>query len=195
MTNGSMVEEIDGILNPKRLWSRAEILGRPCPVPRMPGAYGWYFKEIPPRVPTEGCITWNGLTLLYIGISPKSKLSQQNLYSRIRYHMRGNAYGSTLRRSLGCLLRKTLGIQLRRVGSGKPLTFGEGEAVLSGWLAHNAFVCWVVHDKPWLLEKVLIETAKPPLNLRGNENHPFYPILSEIRRECRNKALEAEDNG
>ena len=39
--------------------------------------------------------------------------------NRIRYHFRGNAEGSTLRLTLGCLLIKPLGIELRRVGSGK----------------------------------------------------------------------------
>jgi hypothetical protein len=43
----------------------------------------------------------------------------------------GNAEGSTLRLSSGCILAEQLGIQLRRVGSGKRLTFGTGEQRLS----------------------------------------------------------------
>jgi hypothetical protein len=35
----------------------------------------------------------------------------------IRYHYTGNASGSTLRLTLGCLLAERLGIQLRRVGA------------------------------------------------------------------------------
>lgn len=81
-----------------------------------------------------------------MGISPKRPPtngrppSRENLQSRIRYHFRGNAEGSTLRLTLGCLL----GLELRRVGSGKRLTFAAGEARLTQWLADNARVCWTV---------------------------------------------------
>ncbi|WP_386143941.1 GIY-YIG nuclease family protein [Streptomyces yanii] len=44
-----------------------------------------------------------------------NRTSTQNLRTRVRYHYRGNAAGSTLRLTLGCLL----GLELRRVGSGK----------------------------------------------------------------------------
>ena len=50
----------------------------------------------------------------------------------------GNAEGSTLRRTLGCLLAEQLGIELRRVGSGRRFTFLRGEQALSGWMAQNA---------------------------------------------------------
>src|SRR4051812_40485672 len=112
------------IAHPETLHSRADILSKPC-IPRDGGVYGWYFREIPPTVPSEGCVTHDGLTLLYVGISPSKpprngKLpSKQNLYTRVRYHMTGNAAGSTLRLTLGCLLSDRLDIQLRRVGSGK----------------------------------------------------------------------------
>jgi hypothetical protein len=38
-----------------RLCSRAEIVADPCPVPGSPGVYAWFFREIPPQVPTAGC--------------------------------------------------------------------------------------------------------------------------------------------
>lgn len=34
-----------------RLWSRAEVIGSPCPVPNSPGVYGWYFRRLPESVP------------------------------------------------------------------------------------------------------------------------------------------------
>ena len=119
------------ILQPDRFWSRAEVLANPSPVSRQPGVYGWYFKNIPPGVPTDNCRCQDGLTLLYTGISPNAppqngrNPSSQSLGDRIRYHYRGNAEGSTLRLTLGCLLAEELGIQLRRVGSGKRLTHRE----------------------------------------------------------------------
>src|SRR5689334_21183500 len=80
--------------------------------------------------------------LLYVGIAPRHmrpRVSRQSLRTRIRYHLRGNADGSTLRLTLGCLI----GLELRRVGSGARMTFGRaGEAALDAWLAGNARVCW-----------------------------------------------------
>ena len=80
----------------------------------------------------------------------------------------GNAEGSTLRKTLGCLLSDELGIQLRRVGSGRRRTFAEGEQGLSAWMADNAFVSWVVREHPWELEDNLIASLDLPLNLEGN---------------------------
>ena len=99
-----------------------------------------------------------GLALLYVGISPKPPSavgtpSRQTLRSRLRYHFRGNAEGSTLRLSLGCLLSQSLGIELRRVGSGRRMTFGAGERVLSDWLERNARVAWLACDEPWRIEE------------------------------------------
>jgi hypothetical protein len=129
----------DDLLNPGRLWSRQEILSRASPVPKVPGVYAWYFRNMPPHVPSTGCATAGDFNLLYVGISPSAPpangkaASKQTLWHRIRYHMRGNAEGSTLRLSLGCLLAEQLGIGLRRVGSGKRFTFSTGEKLLSEW--------------------------------------------------------------
>lgn len=145
---------LNELLNPRRLWSRSEILARPCPVPRQPGIYAWYFKAIPPLVPVDGCVTWQDMTLLYAGISPaepasgSDRVSPQTIYHRIRYHYRGNAYGSTLRLTLGSLLMGQLGIQPQHIGSGRRITFGNGEIVLSQWMAENAYVTWMVVDQP-----------------------------------------------
>ena len=185
---------LDSIVRPNRVWSRSEILSRPCPVPQEPGVYGWYFQDIPPRVTAADCVVHEYLTLLYVGISPKkppkngAPPSKQNLSKRIRYHMRGNAYGSTLRLTLGCLLSTTLGIDLRRVGSGHRLTFGPGEVVLSRWMEENAFVIWVVAREPWKPEEQLIHSLSLPLNLDHNQDHRFYSQLKAVRASAREKA-------
>jgi hypothetical protein len=131
---------MDALVSPVKLWSRDEVLAGDC-VPRAPGVYAWWFRDIPLGVPTNGCVQRDGSTLLYIGIAPKAppangaRSSTQTLRHRIRYHISGNAEGSTLRLTLGCLLAEKLGIELRRVGSGKRITFADGEAKLSaGWL-------------------------------------------------------------
>ena len=102
--------------------------------------------------------------------------------------MRGNSYGSTLRLTLGCLLSDSLGIELRRVGSGTRLTFADDEARLSVWLAAHALVAWVEHSKPWTPEPDLIRSVSLPLNLEHNREHPFHPVLTQIRADAREKA-------
>ena len=184
---------LDQLVKPSRLYTRSECLERSGPVPKEPGVYAWFFNEIPPEVPVDNCIIHNGLHLLYVGISPskpprQGKPSSQNLRKRIQYHYRGNAEGSTLRLTLGCLLSEKLSIELRRVGSGRRMTFHIGETKLSNWLETNAFVTWVVHSEPWKLEDYTIKQLSLPLNLRDNEKHPFHRTLTSIRRHCKRKA-------
>ena len=182
------------LVRPDRVWSRAEVLGRPSPVPAVAGTYAWYFKQLPAAIDTTRCSSWAGLTLLYVGISPKAPpasgvgASRQHLRRRLRQHYALNAYGSTLRLTLGCLLAEQLGLVLRRVGSGTRLTFADGEARLSQWMADNAFVCWVAHARPWELEDALVKTLDLPLNLQGNDRHPFGAYLRGARAAARDHA-------
>jgi GIY-YIG catalytic domain len=121
------------LVDPTRVFSRAEILGRPSPVPAVPGVYAWYFAEIPGRADVSQCVRFDDITLLYVGISPRKPprtgetTSKMNLRTRIRQHYALNAEGSTLRLTLGCLLAERLKIQLRRVGSGNRLTFSDDQ--------------------------------------------------------------------
>jgi hypothetical protein len=182
--------EVSGFLNPRRLYSRQEVLARPSPVPAAGGVYGWWFRRLPPLVDARGCHRHGERTLLYAGISPRqpprdgSPSSQQTLRQRLRTHYAGNAEGSTLRKTLGCLLADELGIQLRRVGSGTRKTFVEGEQTLSAWMADNAFVSWVIRERPWELEDDLIAALDLPLNLEGNSRNRFHQILTQTRARC-----------
>ena len=175
------------LLAPTKLWSREEVLSRPSPVPKQPGVYAWYFRTAPGGAPTSDCHRQGELTLMYVGIAPKAppkngaSPSKQHLFHRIRYHYRGNAEGSTLRLTLGCLLSDELGIALRRVGSGQRLTFADGEALLSEWMQQNAFVAWIEHPEPWALEKHFISQLSLPLNLDQNRNHSFCRSLLSLR--------------
>lgn len=187
--------ETTELLEPAKLWTRAEVLSRPCPVPNAAGVYAWFFRECPDGVPTEGCVRSGELTLLYVGISPKAPPaigtpSRQTLRSRIRYHYRGNAEGSTLRLTLGCLLTHSLGIELRRVGSGLRMTFGLGEQILNEWLDQNARVAWLTCGEPWRVEEELICSVSLPLNLDQNRNHSFHAQLTARRRAAKSRAQE-----
>ena len=131
--------------------------------------------------------------LLYVGIAPKKpyadgRRSKSTLRQRVRYHYRGNAEGSTLRLTLGCLLAESLGIELRRVGSGTRRTFSRGEKTLSEWMSANAFVCWVKVREPWLLEEELISRYDVPLNLDQNRRNAFHPELTATRKAAKQRA-------
>ena len=106
----------------------------------------------------------------------------------MRDHFKGNAEGSTLRLTLGCLLSKTLNVELRRVGSGRRHTFtNPGEIILDAWMSRHARVAWVAVQHPWLVEKKLLSTVVLPLNLQGNL-HPFVATLKSIRSAAKNAA-------
>jgi hypothetical protein len=201
---GPIEQAIDALLHPKRLYSAEDCLCRPSPTPPSPGVYAWYFDEVPPGVPVDGCHQALGHALLYVGIAPKEtkghavKPSIRTLRQRMRDHFTGNAEGSTLRLTLGCLLAKTLNTQLRRVGSRKRHTFtNPGEIILDAWMTQHARVAWAAVEEPWLVEKRLLSIVQLPLNLMGN-NHPFVPTLKSIRRAAKQTAHElpvVADNG
>lgn len=82
--------------------------------------YAWYFDAAPPRVPLDGTHERHGHRLLYLGIAPSKPqasgaASKRHLRGRLRQHYALNAYGSTLRLTLGSLL----GLELRRISSKK----------------------------------------------------------------------------
>jgi hypothetical protein len=193
---------IKSLTDPVILHSRSSVLAKPCPIPTEAGAYAWFFRQVPSIIPTDGCAVKQGLTLLYVGISPDKvgkPNSTQNLRKRITNHYRGNAEGSTLRRSLGVLLATRSGFPLRRVGSGKRMTFTHlGEQWLDRWMEENAFVCWVEHKAPWELESELLGNLSLPLNIQGNRKHPFADELTALRKaamkDAREMAVAREDN-
>ena len=182
-------------LTSRQLFSRSEVLSAPSPVPAEPGLYAWFFRNVPDDVLHQGgCLLVNGLTLLYLGISPDKAgkpSSGQSLRKRIRQHYAGNAEGSTLRRTLGVVLEHESGLPLRRVGSGKRITLTHGgEQWLDRWMDENAFVAWIEHPEPWAVEHQLLRELSCPFNIDGNSHHPFSSRLSARRRTALRRARE-----
>jgi hypothetical protein len=199
---------LDGVaplMYPKHLYSASEILSHPCPVPNLPGVYAWYFDAPLPLIDMTGCHRVDDRALLYVGISPKAPslrgpTSRSTLRKRIRTHYRGNAEGSTLRRTLGCLLAWTLEIKLRRVGSGTRYTFtNRGEQVLDQWMDRHAFVTWVEAKVPWEIEKEMLSSGlNLPLNIDGNPSQDAVAVVCAARLKARRVADELDivgDNG
>ena len=146
------------------------------------GAAGGLSRDRWRASPVRGYLTWKPP---FNGRPP----SRQDLRTRVRYHYRGNAYGSTLRLALGCLLGQSLGLRLQTVSLSGRMTFASGEDRLTAWMSEHAYVAWMPYSSPWLLEDRLIEGVSLPLNLRGNQTHAFHPALTDLRRTAREEAL------
>lgn len=181
------------LTRPSRLWSHAEVLVRPSPVPAEPGIYAWYFRELPGCVDATDCVRNGDSTLLYIGISPAAPpkngkaASRRTLRSRVRSHFKADASRSTLRLTLGCLLAAQLRIELR-VGRDDRINFAAGERAIDTWMDRCALVCWVKCAEPWIVEEEAISSISLPLNLDQNCHHRFYARLNQIRSEARQRA-------
>ena len=195
-TKTKMKKEHFELLSPSKLCASSDISQDSSVVPQMPGVYAWYFRQIPPLVPEEGCHTLRGLTLLYVGIAPrkppkgKTEQGTRTLRDRLKLAVKRNADVSTLRLSLGCLLSEHLGLQLRRVGNENVMTFAGGERELSQWIAQNTFVAWTVTTAPWVIEEELLLSLSLPLNIKGNSRHPFCRTLKLMRKGAKQKARE-----
>jgi|SRR6266404_3166354 hypothetical protein len=191
-----MSKNTEQLLRPGRLYSGSEVGSRPCPVPASPGVYAFYFNEPPPGIDSKDCHRFDQHALLYVGIAPKPPPlngrapSKSHLRQRLRTHYYGNAAGSTLRRTLGCLLSAQLGIQLRRVESGGRYTFtNPGEQLLDDWMRQHAFVTWIEITAPWELEKYLLSSGlRLPLNLEGNPWQEAVALVSAVRLKARQLA-------
>ncbi|MCZ4577587.1 GIY-YIG nuclease family protein [Gordonia amicalis] len=166
-------------------------------VPQRAGIYAWWFRDLPSdRIDPSACVKRDGLTLLYVGISPNKPTTSgrsrrsQNLRKRLRNHYRGRASTSTLRLSLGVLLAEQLGIELRRYGNAGKRHFGSGEWDLDRWMDTNTVVSWIESDEPWLLEDVFVSHLDVPLNLQGNSRNKFYGELRALRSRAAKRADE-----
>ena len=135
--------------------------------PFRSGIYGWYFKEAPPCVPTDGCVVRDGKTLLYIG-------QTTCLNDRMKNHRARTGDSSTLRRSLNTLFYKKK--LLTKTDSDK-------KEQLNDWMKENAFVCWVKHEAPYDIEEYIITRSCLPLNIKHNERHPFSQKLKSMRNQ------------
>jgi hypothetical protein len=103
-------------------------------------------------------------------------------------HLSGNLASSTFRLTLAALLMQTLQLHPERRTKKIVLSASEN-ALLSTWQERNLRLCWRVTDRPWDIERRVIETMAPPLNLAANRSHPFHVALSASRRALRTGAV------
>ncbi len=150
----------------EKIISYADISADTSLAPFRSGIYGWYFKEAPPCVPTDGCVVRDGKTLLYIG-------QTTSLNERMKNHRALTGHGSTLRRSLNTLFYKKK--LLTKTDSDK-------KERLNDWMKENAFVCCVKHETPYNIEEDIITRSWLPLNI-DYSSHPFSQKLKSMRKQ------------
>ena len=146
--------------------------------PHVPGFYAWWINDerisdatpaLPLNRPLPVQKPWS---LLYIGICPK-KPSNRTIEDRILKDHRGNSIGSsTFRFSLAALLRGQLALTPQQ---GFDRARISDEPRLGEWIDKNCGLTFAQCDQPWTVEKEIIETLCPPLNLK--------PGFHEFRKE------------
>ncbi len=129
-------------------------------------------------------------TLLYSGqagatSTRSAKESKSTLLSRVRgQHIRGDIYGSTMRRTFAAVLREPLDLEMR---DPKRLT-DEGEARLRTWIERHLRVAIApIDDRAALahVEPLVLAILDPPLNL----NHmPKTAIRRRVQRVAQSPA-------
>jgi hypothetical protein len=94
-----------------------------------------------------------------------AKPSRATLLSRVRgQHIRGNIYGSTMRRTFASVLREPLGL----VVASPTRLAGDSEARLRAWIEQHLRVAIAAVDDPASLarvEPIVLTRLDPPLNL------------------------------
>ena len=120
--------------------------------------------------------------VVYVGKSSKSL--------RIRDYKQqftGTAGNSTIRKSLGCLLGfKLIPRDINSPQNGKT-TFDEfDERTLTEWMKDNLLLFYYANNDYANVEKELIRTYNPPLNLQGNFNKTNLDFRKELSalRSC-----------
>ena len=121
--------------------------------------------------------------IIYIGNSKKC------LRFRVyRQHLLGNSGVSVLRKSISCLM----GLQLIPSSTnGKAKFCEEDEKCLTDWMIKNLLFLYYANDEYKFVEKELIITYHPPLNLQNNRdgiNADFRKALSALQ------SLASNDN-
>jgi hypothetical protein len=126
------------------------------------------------------------LFLIYIGIGPSNgEVKRQFLKDRItNCHLGKLINKSTFRQSISALLEhKPFN---KKIGKNIKIFVESGsESDISDLIKSSFSLAIIQHSEPWTIEKGLIQTYKPPINLAGNEAGWFYDRMKEKRDKHR----------
>lgn len=112
--------------------------------------------------------------VIYVGLASNSLKDRD-----VEKHFNGNAGGSTLRKSLGCLFGYNLIPRDSHYNSNGKTKFNvTDESKLSDWIKTNLLLFYYPNKEFDSIESLLIQALNPPLNLDKNHN----VINSEFRK-------------
>jgi len=157
----------------------------PSPLPAAAGVYlfcsnnEWLAEEL--GSPTFASSELPaGYRPLYIG-------SAANLQRRIRSHVGRSSLASSMRGSLGTILAEQIGLTPLASDVGGDLWFAE-EAILSGWIDRYCLVGVLKTSTPLQLERALVVSEEPPLNISFLKTTPLARRLISARASVRAEA-------
>ncbi len=150
------------------------------------GLYAWWVDESGTQS-LQAAFDDRIKPLVYVGQAGAS--SKATLRSRVRgNHVRGNIYGSTLRRTFAAILFDQLGLKLadrRRLTS-------DSETQLSEWIAsHLSVAAIAIPERSQIqgLEPLVVRRLDPAFNLDHVGPSPNRTRLRELRRRLESPAL------
>lgn len=120
---------------------------------------------------------YEGRPIIYIGISNRGIRTRD-----YKNHFIGNARNSTLRKSIGVLMG--LNRQYEVKNPSKYKFENNDEAYLTKWMSENLWLHYINCEEPETVEKELINTLSPPINIKDNHseiNLLFRKQLKELR--------------
>lgn len=174
--------------------TREKVFAEPSPVPEEPGVQGWWFRTIPGAIDTSGCEQRDGLTLLYVGISPRGRrptgsrrasricasasattTAQATRTPRDRRCARRSASYSVTSWVSGCAASARVPAAASPVGRrSSPI----------GWPRTPSYRGWSTKSRGSSREQ-LVATLDLPLNLQPeNKDNAFFPELKRLRRQA-----------
>lgn len=137
------------------------------------GLYAWWADPtVLSTVPGMPHPTSPDLRLLYIGIATR-------LRTRLASNHLGRSGSSTLRRTLAGFLLDDEQYSTRRTD--RVVLIDQDEIRLTKWMTAHLQVSWCVHTAPREVERAVIRTLRPPLNVAHTDG-PTLEIVKSARR-------------
>jgi len=160
---------------------RRRLLGQPVglaaagpALPVGPGIYAWWARpDVLPEFSGPANPVAGELRLLYLGLA--TSLRRRIVNNHLRY-----SGSSTLRRTLAGLLLPEQGY--RTVWTDRVVLVPDDEARLTAWMTEHLRLTWAEHPHPSRVEKTLIATLAPPLNVSGAAKGELYDRVRAAKR-------------
>jgi hypothetical protein len=142
--------------------------------PAAAGLYAWWGSPaVLPALTGPAHPSTPDLRLLYVGIASRK------LRSRLSSNHLGRSGSSTLRRTLAGFLLDDEQYRTRRTD--RVVLVDDDERRLTAWMVDHLHVTWCEHPTPRDVEKSIIQSLRPPLNVE-HASGPALDLVKAARR-------------